>query len=83
MAIGRQADAYRQILEQPRHIGIGIVRTMTKLRDRALRIKEYRGLSNKEGQPGPKTYYYRADFPGFFCCHTFWTFWEGNSNFKK
>ena len=45
--------------------------------------KEYRGLSNKEGQPGPKTYYYRADFPGFFCCHTFWTFWEGNSNFKK
>ena len=30
--------------------------------------------SIKEGQSGPKTYYYRDDFPGFFCCPTFWTF---------
>ena len=25
-------------------------------------------------QSGAKTYYYIADFLGFFCCHTFWTF---------
>ena len=34
-------------------------------------------------QSGAKTYYYRADFLGFFCCPTFWIFWEGNLKFQK
>ena len=47
-------------------------------------ISQSNNIGKSRGvQSGAKTYYYRAEFQGFFCCPTFWIFWEGNLKFQK